>query len=137
MYWDEMVEALSKQKYDPNATRGYELCTGSFTWSDEIPQQDKVAKRVYLPIRWFMQQIYAYRTSLIRGQPDERFSRYWEDIQRDCPDWPALRPERCSPILCAELDAETRNQVAELEHLIDTCERAERIAHVRRQLNNS
>jgi hypothetical protein len=124
---------LSQQRYDPNAKRGYELLSGGFTWSDEIPRSQEVSDLLYKRLCWFMQPIYAYRASLIRGEPDERFRQCWQDIERDCPAWPALRSERYSPDLRSELDEETERQVAYVERELDKCERAERIARIRKQ----
>lgn len=130
-YWVEIVAALSQQQYDPDAQRGYELFAGCFTWSDELPDYKQVDKILYLRLTWFMRYFNGYRASLILGQPDERYKNIWEDIKRDCPSWPALRPERTTTDLCAELEEETKRQVAAIEHLLDVCDRSERIAKIR------
>ncbi len=45
-----------------------------------------------------------YRTSVIRGRPNEGFRCGWEELRRVCPDWPGFREERYDESLRAELE---------------------------------
>ena len=96
------ITVLRKACFDPNATKRYEIMSGGFAWSDE--RLFDVVSSGSLPVRFLM----GYRSSLIRGKPNEELRSPWDQVQRECPAWPGFRAERQDPSLAKELDAEWR-----------------------------
>ena len=89
----QAIEFLRSCVHDPDATRSYELISGSVSWSDEeydifffIPEARQAA-----------QALFVYRTSLIEGRPREAFRYAWDEARLRAPEWIGLRPERCTP----------------------------------------
>jgi hypothetical protein len=99
---DKAVAILRAARFDPAASPGLELLSGSFIWDDEgylefvAVCRDKGCRAYWEPV--------VYRSSLILGRPDETFRRGWEELLRLCPGWPGFRPERYSEALRAELE---------------------------------
>jgi len=99
---------LRRAFWQPDARRFYEMMTGSFWWTDELIQE--VAQLCSGRNNWSFRYLMAYRASLIRGKPNEGFCPVWDQIIRECPNWPGLRPERSSVSLATELHHEGRKQ---------------------------
>ena len=99
---EEAVAVLRAAQYDPTARPGLEMLSGSFIWDDErylefVPVCRAKGCRAY----W---EPVLFRTSLIKGRPDETCRRGWEELRRVCPEWPGFRPERRSESLLRELE---------------------------------
>ncbi|HEY1187070.1 MAG TPA: hypothetical protein VGE74_05400 [Gemmata sp.] len=89
---------LRATQYDPDASRGFELMTASFIWSDErggVPGN--------LPS---IRALFGFRGSLQCGQPDESLREAWDQLLAACPEWPGFRPERCSSALRGDWERE-------------------------------
>jgi hypothetical protein len=79
----------------PEAKMFYELLSDSLVWTDEIPEvgADQVAGLRSL------RYVFRYRTSLMLGIPETRYSHFWEEARALFPTWPGFDPERRAPEL--------------------------------------
>ena len=100
----EAIAHLRSAVWDPEAQRLTDLLAGAFFWSDEKThevlhtgiRQDYTAERMLI----------AYRASLAMGNPRATLSGPWEQVCREVPDWPGLRPERRSKAIGEALEAD-------------------------------
>lgn len=102
----EALAILRQAKWDANAKRSYDAMSGGFGWSDE-----RLGDVAFLCVEvgnWAFRYLMGYRASLIRGAPREELRAAWDQLRRECPDWPGFRPERASPDLAVELKREDR-----------------------------
>ena len=127
---DKFVEYFKPLRYDPNATRSLEWLSGSFLWSDERPAPKNYVGPELIE---FLKVLIAYRSSVIRGNPNKDFERTWNEFAKACPTWPGLRPERADCSLKEALDTDNAAMLREFERFIDICERAHRIHEIREQ----
>ncbi|WDI42267.1 hypothetical protein [Bremerella sp. P1] len=98
---DRALAILRQTIWDPNAICIYDGVSGGLVWSDEYPHE---AMKVCLPDNhWAFRYVLAYRASLILGEPREEFSAPWDQLMKECPNWPGLRPERQSTALREQL----------------------------------
>jgi hypothetical protein len=112
---DDAIAVLRRAVWQPDAKRSYELMTGSFWWPDELVHE--VSRLCVERDNWSFRYLMGYRASVIRGAPQEAYRPVWEQVARECPDWPGLRPERNSPALAVELHREGRRQCVEFSRL--------------------
>lgn len=97
------LAVLREARLDPNAKQQYEIMSGGFVWSDEGLFNDVHVSDIR-PFRWLV----GYRSSLIRGNPNEELRSPWDQLIRECSTWPGFQPERRDSSLARELDAEWR-----------------------------
>jgi len=101
---EEAVACLRRTRYNPTARPSLELVSGSFIWEDEFADYVEFVAhcRAQGCLRYW--EPVGYRTSVIRGRPNEGFRCGWEELRRVCPDWPGFREERYDESLRAELE---------------------------------
>jgi hypothetical protein len=114
------IEILRAACWSAEATRGYEIFSGGFYWSDEGLEE---AAR-FCDDNWAYREVIGYRASLIQGLPRRELFLPWEQLQNECPNWPGFRSERCAPALAAELDQASQNAMAELDEVDRECNSA-------------
>ena len=68
----------------------YELMSDALVWDDEIPDLAAGDVGEFHCLRF----VFRYRTTLLVGQPDERYRRFWEEAARLFPYWPGFDPRR-------------------------------------------
>jgi hypothetical protein len=112
----EAILHLRRARWDPNAVRHYDMMTGSFHWSDEMP--DEALQACYLAESWAFRFILGYRASLVGSEPRPDYRPPWDQLLRECPDWPGFRPERNSSALWEELDQINKRQVRLLDRMV-------------------
>jgi hypothetical protein len=78
---------------DPKARMYFELMSGALVWSDELPPVDQLEPAESHRLRG----VWRYRTSLILGQPEEKFRAGWERLLALCPSWPGFLADRRKP----------------------------------------
>ena len=92
---DAALEVLNRMPFDPNATHGYEHLSGGFVWSDEFPPISSpewtIVSEAYLN-----RMLVAVQHNITLGKSPPRFQTLWEQVVRLAPNWPGLRPERCT-----------------------------------------
>ena len=77
----------------------FEVMSGALIWTDEHPP---LVDGVYenpddvFPVQ-YLRGVWAYRSSLIRGKPNERARASWEMALELFPNWPGFLPERRDP----------------------------------------
>jgi hypothetical protein len=63
--------------------------SGGLRWGDEFPS-DAIEARIRED-NWAFRYVWAYRASLIRGQPREGLRSAWDQLANECPEWPERR----------------------------------------------
>jgi hypothetical protein len=111
LFPDEALEILCGAAYQHDAERSYEVMSGSFWWSDELVRDTVASCRRH--DSWAFRYLMGYRGSLIRGAPESGLLPVWDQVTRECPNWPGLRIERNSPSLAKELHRAEREQCVE------------------------
>jgi hypothetical protein len=101
---EEAVACLRRSRYDPGAKPGLELISGAFIWDDELEGYLEFVAHCRARDCLLYWEPIGFRTSVIRGKPDERCRHGWEELRRVCQDWPGFREERYSQSLRAELE---------------------------------
>jgi hypothetical protein len=97
----EVLGLLRQAVFQPNAKRHYDMLSDSFWWSDEMLLE--MAGLCSVKQNWAFRALLAYRGTLIKGQPDEYLRAPWDQLRRECPNWPGFLPERCSTELLPAL----------------------------------
>lgn len=81
---DKAVAVLRATRFDATASPGLELLSGSLVWDDEgLFEFIAVCRHHGCGAYW---EPLLFRSSLIRGQPDESRRRGWDELQRACPE---------------------------------------------------
>ena len=111
------LDVLRQARYDVRAKRNYDVWSGGFHWSDEL--LDEVSTICIREDNFAVRFMLGYRASLSGEHPREEFRPTWEQLCRECPDWPGLRPERYDRSLAAELELEWKRAKKELESGVD------------------
>jgi hypothetical protein len=122
LFPEQALVVLRQARWDALALRSYELMSGGFHWSDERLLGD-VAFLCMEQGCWAFRFIIGYRASLIRSAPREELRAPWEQLLRECPNWPGFRQERSSPELLRELETEDERTARELDQLTQEIER--------------
>jgi hypothetical protein len=107
---EEAIACLRRTRYNPAARPSLELVSGSFIWEDEFAGYVEFVAHCRArgcPRYW---EPVGYRTSIIRGGPNERFRRGWGELRKVCPDWPGFREERYAEALRAELERQEADE---------------------------
>lgn len=107
------VSILRAAVFDPHAHRTYDALSDSFWWSDETWPEFIQSCRTNRS--WALRYLLGYRGTLIRGQPDDTLWPFWDQIARQCPNWPGLTGERCSATLLPALESASRRARASFE----------------------
>ena len=121
----EIVAAARALRFDPEASRGFDVFAGGFVWTDEwSPALEEACRRASaVEFADFFRQVVGYRASVIRGDADEKLFPCWKALERLCPEWPGFRPERCSGALLADLERTNDLELAKFERDLDDIER--------------
>jgi hypothetical protein len=106
LFPEEALAILRQARWDANATHSYEVMSGGFAWSDERISQSATACMAHGS--WAFRFLMGYRASLTRGSSREELRPPWDQLLRECPEWPGFRPERHDASLATELDRESR-----------------------------
>jgi hypothetical protein len=106
LFPEAALAILRQARFDANASHQFEIMSGGFAWSDE--RLAEVAPICTPQDNWSFRILMGYRASLTRDAPREELRAPWDQLLRECPDWPGFRPERRSPTLAAELEREGR-----------------------------
>lgn len=109
----ELLTLLRHASFDPAAVRKFNLMDGGYRWSDEFPEGffDEVIRLNY----WLDRYLAAHRASLVLGGDVDRFRSIWQEVEREAPDWPGLRPERSDASLAPELMVKRREGTASFD----------------------
>jgi hypothetical protein len=72
----------------------YELMSGGLVWEDETRG---ILQRMPTEVIWALRALWAYRTSLMLGEPREELAEFWEYGLAHFPRWVGFLPERRTP----------------------------------------
>jgi hypothetical protein len=87
------LEILNRQQYDPTAKGSYELLSGGLRWPDEFPKHGEPGwGEVFAP--WAFRFLLAARAAITLGDEQTGFRSTWDQVVREAPNWPGLRPDR-------------------------------------------
>ena len=113
LFPDDALEALRSAVWKLDAERAYDGMSDSFMWSDE--SWEEVISVCGEHKNWSFRFLLAYRGMVIRGEADglESLQPLWNQVARECPQWPGLRPERNSPLLANDLRRASRRLCAQ------------------------
>jgi hypothetical protein len=114
---DEVIHLLRRTVFQPDAQRHYDMLSDSFWWSDELLLE--MAGLCLSKKNWAFRTLLSYRGTLIQGQPCEQLRAPWDQLARECPNWPGFRPERRSTELLPALQRAGRRALI-------SCEQADR-----------
>ncbi|NQT40367.1 MAG: hypothetical protein HQ581_22930 [Planctomycetes bacterium] len=129
LFPDAAITILRQAHWRPDAERDFELMSGGFVWSDE--HLGEIALVCTEVDNWAFREVIAYRASLTRNAPRPELREPWDQLRRECPDWPGFHPERSDHSLNDALDAENEEAMRQLHRMSDVCERAQRINAIR------
>jgi hypothetical protein len=115
LFTPEALAVLDRQPYDPAAKGRYELMSGGLIWGDEFPELGS-AERQSISAGDVWRFLVAYRASITLGDKEWVALRpLWEQVVREAPNWPGLRPERWGEKARKRLLAARRRQAACLD----------------------
>jgi hypothetical protein len=97
--YQKLAPILDALKPDPTARLHYDLFADALVWSDELPASEDRPSCVLIGSE--LRGIWHYRTSLILGNPVEKFRPAWEEAVRCFPNWPGFDPKRRDASLAA------------------------------------
>jgi hypothetical protein len=66
----------------------YELMSGALVWPDETRPDTPVE------VIWALRSVFAYRTSVMLGEPRTELAKFWEHAISHFPKWVGFLPER-------------------------------------------
>jgi hypothetical protein len=89
-----IANALDQLVAQAGARVYFELMSGGLVWSDEYPPPTESGP---LFPQHHLREIWNHRSSLIKGEPAERFRETWETALKLFPHWPGFLPERRDP----------------------------------------
>jgi hypothetical protein len=95
------LNATTRQE---DADWSYDVFSGGFKFSDEIPDDVQESPDLLLPLVTLLRQLWAHRMSLIEGSPRPDLAPTWELARRLAPRWVGFSPERCSPSMQSIVD---------------------------------
>jgi hypothetical protein len=118
--YQALAPILDGLKKAADARLHYDLFADAIVWSDELPApEDRLAIGMIAPQ---LRGIWRFRTSLILGQPVEKFRSAWEEALKCFPNWPGFDPKRRDAALAPAflaLQQEAMNKWDYLEDCVD------------------
>ena len=87
-----------------DAAWSVDLLSGGFKFNDEIPDGLNESPELFLPLITLLRSLWAYRSSLVEGEPRADLSATWEWTRRLAPHWAGFAPDRCSANMQSAVD---------------------------------
>ena len=87
---------LNSAAFDSNAKWSVEIMSGGVRFSDEIPASIKSSDELQLPAVTLFRRLWAYRQSLLNGEPRADLEPTWAAVKNLAPNWVGFTPNRCS-----------------------------------------
>lgn len=84
---------LNRMPFDPTARGKFEYLSGGLLWADEFPPLGSSDWAVIEP-DYLYRALLAYRASITLDQEQAKACELWDQVARQAPNWPGLRPER-------------------------------------------
>ena len=81
-----------------------DILSGGFKFNDEIPDSLNESPDLFLPLITLLRSLWAYRLSLVAGEPRSDLAPTWEWTRRFAPQWAGFVPDRCSAIMQPVID---------------------------------
>jgi hypothetical protein len=117
----EVIDLLREVQWSSTAKRCFDGMAGGFFWDDELPMGAiQTSMRID---NWAFRVVIAFRASLIAGEPREECRAPWDQLHRECPEWPGFRPERQSAELRLPMERANEMFMASLRRLSKLCDR--------------
>ena len=113
---DAAIQILNEMKFNPHARGRFEQLSGGLMWSDEFPPLCS-AEWAEIEPGYLYRYLLAYRATITLEQGRSRRFEHWEQVARDAPHWPGLRPKRRGERAKRRLQAALRLQDRRLAKL--------------------
>jgi hypothetical protein len=88
---DEYADHLNRIRWPRFGLPFYDLMSGGLVWTDETRH---LFERTPTETIWALRALWAYRTSLMLGNPREELAAYWRFGLSRFPRWVGFRPAR-------------------------------------------
>jgi hypothetical protein len=116
----QAIDILRKAKWSSIAKRTFDGLSGGFIWDDELPEGAiEACTRID---NWAFRLVLAYRASLITGEPREECRAPWDQLLRECPEWPGFQSERQSAELRGQLERANERFMASIRRISKICD---------------
>lgn len=102
---------MNDHNYDPDATYFYELMSGAFLWSDELPKVSSDLGRDFYDDHYVFRFLLAHRHDLTLDEPprdDFDGNAIWQQVKKHAPNWPGLQEKRYTGRIVKRLKAAKR-----------------------------
>jgi hypothetical protein len=111
MFSEAALAVLERMPFAPTARASFEWLSGGLMWVDEFPPVG-TSERQAMSQSGAIGSLLAARAALTLGEKSA-FLPVWEQVARQAPNWPGLRPERRGKLALRRLRAGLR--------LLDRC----------------
>lgn len=111
----EVGKLLLSCSPEPKPKRQFDIMSGGFIWSDEIPENTPT------PIVWRLRPIFGHRAAVSLGNDTSDYEDDWRRLQELCPGWPGFIAERSSTKLRDDLNKEDSKWKRRLDKLDQAC----------------
>jgi hypothetical protein len=97
--YEKLAPFLNGLKPKLDAALHYDLFADALVWSDELPAPAHRTGDVLFGSE--LRGVWHFRTTLILGQPKEKFRAAWDEAMSCFPNWPGFDPKRRDAALAA------------------------------------
>lgn len=89
---------LNRTTPNTDASLHYDVMSGGYRYSDESPADSlhDFDEALILPLTTLLRFLWAFRLSVVRGNPRTEFVDWWDSAKSLAPNWSGFLPERCS-----------------------------------------
>lgn len=82
-----------------------DLLSGGFKFNDEVPLTHSDDPDLMIPLINVLRRLWAYRMSLVKGEPRTDLTPLWDLVRQRAPNWAGFAPERCSKSMAPAVDS--------------------------------
>ena len=92
-----LLSRLNETTAKTDATFQVDIMSGAYRFSDEVPElEHAVEEQNILPLITLLRKLWAYRISLVRGNPRKDLECWWGMAKQRAPKWAGFANLRCS-----------------------------------------
>ncbi len=94
--FNQICRVLNDFEESANAHSGFDGMSGGFKFSDEVPKDPSALGPLLEPMICVLRYLWAYRISLVAGNPNASMEPWWIAVRDLAPGWPGFKDARCS-----------------------------------------